>query len=217
MALRRRNLIPVSAIPYRSPSGKLYDSGEFEAVMDKALRLADWNGFAERAAASSERGLIRGLGIANFLECVGGSWHESASSASPRSAPASAVVATQSHGQGHETSFPQVVADRLGVPYDAIELRQGDSADLPAAGFASIGSRSMIMAGSALANTCDLVIENGRKAAAQHLEAAEADIEFRCRSIPGGGNRSVHRLARSRGADAPRSVERSRRRAGFGG
>jgi aerobic carbon-monoxide dehydrogenase large subunit len=178
LELRRRNLIPTTAIPYKNPSGRLYDSGEFEAVMDKALRLSDWHGFAARAAASARRGLIRGLGIANFLECVGGSWHEGSHIRFTKDGRVLLVVATQSHGQGHETSFPQVVADRLGVPYEAIELRQGDSADLPAAGFATIGSRSMIMAGSALANTCAIVIERGRKVAAQHLETAEADIEF---------------------------------------
>jgi aerobic carbon-monoxide dehydrogenase large subunit len=176
--LRRRNLIPAMAIPYQSPSGRLYDSGAFEAVMDKALHLSDWSGFAARAASSAKRGLIRGQGIANFLECVGGSWHEGSHIRFAKEGRVLLVVATQSHGQGHETSFPQVVADRLGVPYEAIELRQGDSADLPAAGFATVGSRSMIMAGSALANTCGLIVEKGRKAAAQQLEADEGDIEF---------------------------------------
>jgi aerobic carbon-monoxide dehydrogenase large subunit len=176
--LRRRNLIPASAIPYRSPSGKLYDSGEFEAVMDKALRLADWNGFSARAKASKKRGLIRGLGIANFLECVGGSWQESSFIRFGDDGRVRLVVCTQSHGQGHETSFPQVVADRLGIPHHIIDLCQGDSYDLPKLGFATIGSRSAIMAGSALANTCELVIEKGRKAASQILETAETDIEF---------------------------------------
>jgi carbon-monoxide dehydrogenase large subunit len=176
--LRRRNLIPATAIPYQTPSGRLYDSGEFEAVMDKALRLSDWNGFAKRAALSAKRGLIRGQGIANFLECVGGSWHEGSHIRFTEEGRVLLVVATQSHGQGHETSFPQVVADRLGVPYESIELRQGDSSDLPTAGFATVGSRSMIMAGSALANTCGIIVEKGRKAAAQHLEADEGDIEF---------------------------------------
>jgi len=176
--LRRRNLIPATAIPYQTPSGRLYDSGEFEAVMDKALGLSDWSGFTKRAALSAKRGLIRGQGIANFLECVGGSWHEGSHIRFTEEGRVLLVVATQSHGQGHETSFPQVVADRLGVPYEAIELRQGDSSDLPAAGFATVGSRSMIMAGSALANTCGIIVEKGRKAAAQHLEADEGDIEF---------------------------------------
>jgi aerobic carbon-monoxide dehydrogenase large subunit len=178
VSLRRRNLIPKSSIPYHSPSGKLYDSGDFEGVMDKALALADWNGFAIRKKASRKHGRLRGLGIANFLECVGGSWHESSHVRFTGDRRILLGVATQSHGQGHETTFPQVVADRLGVPYDAIELRQGDSMDLPAAGFATVGSRSLIMAGSALANTCQLVIDKGRKAASHHLEAAEADIEY---------------------------------------
>ncbi len=176
--LRRRNLVPASAMPYRTPSGRLYDSGEFEAVLDKALALADWRGFAARAAASAAAGRVRGLGIASFLECVGGSWHEGAEIRFAEDGRVLLLVATQSHGQGHETSFPQVVAEKLGIPYAAIEIRQGDSADVPA-GFASVGSRSMIMAGSALANTCKEVIEKGRRAAAHYLEAAEADIEFR--------------------------------------
>jgi carbon-monoxide dehydrogenase large subunit len=176
--LRRRNLIPTSMFPYRTPSGRLYDSGEFEAVMNKALQLADWTGFDARSAASAKRGLIRGLGISTFLECVGGSWHEGAHIRFTDDRRVLLVVATQSGGQGHETSFPQVVADRLGIPYDGIEISQGDSADLPTAGFATVGSRSMIMSGSALSNTCDIVIAKGRKAAAHYLEAAEADIEF---------------------------------------
>lgn len=178
VALRRRNLIPTAAIPYRTPSGRLYDSGEFEAIMDEALTLSDWKGFASRARADRKRGLIRGLGIANFLECVGGSWQESSQIRFADDGRVLLYVATQSHGQGHETSFPQVVAERLGIPYDQIELRQGDSRELPAQGFASVGSRSMIMAGSALSRTCDLIIDKGRKAAAHHLEVAESDLEF---------------------------------------
>jgi carbon-monoxide dehydrogenase large subunit len=176
--LRRRNLIPPSAIPYHSPTGKLYDSGEFEAIMDKALELSDWRGFEKRARDDKKKGMIRGLGIANFLECVGGSWQESSQIRFGDDGRVRLYVATQSHGQGHETSFPQVVAERLGIPYENVELKQGDSRELPALGFASVGSRSMIMAGSALARTCDLIIEKGRRAAAHHLEAAEPDIEF---------------------------------------
>jgi len=178
VALRRRNLISPRAIPYRSPTGKLYDSGEFEAIMDKALALGDWKGFAARARADKKRGLVRGLGIASFLECVGGSWQESSQIRFADDGRVLLFVATQSHGQGHETSFPQVVADRLGIPYDKIELRQGDSRELPALGFATVGSRSMIMAGSALAHTCEAILQKGRKAAAQYLEVGEVDIEY---------------------------------------
>lgn len=175
--LRRRNLIPTSAIPYRTPSNRLYDSGEFEEILDQALHLADWNGFVDRREASARAGLIRGQGISCFLECVGGAHHEGSHIRFTEDGRVLLVVATQSQGQSHETTFPQVVADRLGVPYDRIELRQGDSADKPA-GFATVGSRSMIMAGSALANTCDIVVQKGRKLAAYLLEAAESDIEF---------------------------------------
>ena len=216
ISLRRRNLIPASAIPYRSPSGRLYDSGEFEAVMDKALGLADWKGFSARAKASKKRGLIRGLGVANFLECVGGSWQESSFIRFTDDRRILLVVATQSHGQGHETSFPQVVADRLGVPYDVIELRQGDSADLPKQGYATIGSRSMIMAGSALSNTCEIVIEKGRKAASHYLEAAETDIEFSRRHLPRSGYRPLHRFVRSRQTRPPRYEQRATGRRGTG-
>ena len=177
IALRRRNLIPTSAIPYRTPSNRLYDSGEFEAILDQALRLADWDGFAGRREASACAGRIRGQGISCFLECVGGAHHEGSHIRFTEDGRVLLVVATQSQGQSHETTFPQVVADRLGIPYDRIELRQGDSADKPA-GFATVGSRSMIMAGSALANTCDIVVQKGRKLAAHLLEAAESDIEF---------------------------------------
>lgn len=175
--LRRRNLIPSSAIPYRTPSNRLYDSGEFEVILDQALHLADWDGFAGRREASARAGRIRGQGISCFLECVGGAHHEGSHIRFTEDGRVLLVVATQSQGQSHETTFPQVVADRLGVPYDQIELRQGDSSDKPA-GFATVGSRSMIMAGSALANTCDIVVQKGMKLAAHMLEAAESDIEF---------------------------------------
>jgi carbon-monoxide dehydrogenase large subunit len=175
--LRRKNFIPKSALPYRTPSGRLYDSGEFEAIMDKALALADWNGYPKRKKASARAGRIRGLGIACFMECVGGFPNERADIRFTRDGRIICVVATQSQGQSHETTFPQVVADKLGVPYDLVELRQGNSLDRPL-GFATVGSRSMIMAGSALANTCDIIIEKGRKAAAHLLEASETDIEF---------------------------------------
>jgi len=178
IALRRKNLIPASAIPYRSPSGRLYDSGEFEAVMNKAIEIADVKSFESRARADRKQGLIRGLGIANFLECVGGAWQESAQIRFGDDGSVLLYVATQSHGQGHETSFPRVVARQLGIADDRIELRQGDSFSLPKLGFASVGSRSMIMAGSALSRTCDIVLEKARKAASHWFEADEKDLEF---------------------------------------
>ena len=174
--LRRRNFIPPSAMPYATPVGRTYDSGEFEAVMDKAMTLADWHGYAARKEASDAAGRIRGRGLASYMECVGAIPFEGARI---RFADGGLelVVATQSQGQGHETSFAQVIGDRLGLPFDAITLIQGDSDDVPL-GFATVGSRSMIMAGSAIANTCDAVIEKGLLLASHELEAAPADIEF---------------------------------------
>ena len=177
VALRRLNLIPRSAMPYRSPAGRLYDSGAFEEVLDRAIAAADWEGFAARRAASEAAGQLRGRGVGCFLECVGGLMFESADLRFAADGGVDLIVATQSSGQGHETTFPQLVAARLGVPADAVRLHQGDSRDVPR-GLASIASRSLLMAGSSLSLACDAAIAKGRAAAAALLEAAEADIEF---------------------------------------
>lgn len=177
LELRRCNYIPPSAMPYETPAGRTYDSGEFEAVLDKAVVTADWEGYPARRAASEAAGKIRGRGLASCMECVGAVPFEGAILRFNEQNSLDLVVASQSQGQGHETSFVQVVADRLGLPFDAITLHQGDSDDVPI-GLATIGSRSMIMTGSAIANTCDAVIEKGRALAAHLLEAATADIEF---------------------------------------
>ena len=175
--LRRRNMIPRSAMPYKTPVGRTYDFGEFEAVLDKALALADWQGYASRRKASAKAGRVRGRGLACYLENVGGFPHEGAKIRFSGAGRIDVIVAAQSQGQGHETSFVQVVAERLGVPFETVTLHQGDSDDAPR-GIATIASRSMIMTGSAMARTCDAVIEKGRLVAAHVLEAAAGDIEF---------------------------------------
>ncbi len=177
LALRRQNLIAASAMPYRSPSGRMYDSGDFEAVLDKALSLADWNGFADREAESRARGKLRGRGISCFLECVGGLLYESADIRFAADGGIDLVVATQSSGQGHETSFAGLVSAHLGVDPELVRLRQGDSRDVPR-GLASIASRSMLMAGSALFLSCVEVVRKGRLLAARQLEVDPNDIEF---------------------------------------
>jgi carbon-monoxide dehydrogenase large subunit len=175
--LRRRNMIPPDWMPYATPVGRTYDSGEFEAVLDKTLALADWDGYAARAEASASNGKIRGHGIASYLECIGGFPHEGAKIEFREDGDVNLVVATLSQGQGHETSFVQVVAERLELPFDRVHLVQGDSDTAPL-GIATIASRSMTMAGAAIALTCDAVVEKGKLAAAHLLEAAVADIEF---------------------------------------
>ena len=175
--LRRRNYISPSDMPYTTPAGRTYDVGEFEAVMEKALRLSEVDEYDTRRAESEARGKIRGRGLASALECVGAVPFEGSIIRFTEDDRIELAVATQSQGQGHETSYAQVMSERLGLPFADIELKHGDSDDVPI-GFATIGSRSMIMAGSAIANTCDAVIEKGRAWSAHLLEAAEADIEF---------------------------------------
>ena len=177
IALRRRNFIAPEQMPYTSPSGRTYDVGEFEAVMDKALRLADRDGYPARRADSESRGMIRGFGVACTVEGVGAMPYEGAIVRFTEDSRIELTVASQSQGQGHETAFAQLISERLGLPFDDVELKQGDSDDVPI-GFATIGSRSMIMAGSAIANTCDVIIEKGRAWAGHLLEASEADLEF---------------------------------------
>ena len=176
--LRRRNLIATKSIPYTSASGQTYDSGDFKGLVDKALALADWTGFDDRARASAGNGLVRGRGLSCFVECVGAYPFEGSDIRFEPDGTVTVVAATQSSGQGHETSFAQLVSERLGVPFDKVRLKEGDSTDLPK-GLASVGSRSMIMAGSAIAVASDAVIEKGRSLASHVLEVSRADLEFR--------------------------------------
>jgi len=178
VALRRRNLIASSAMPYRAPNGPIYDSGEFEAVLDKALALADWNGFAVRRAESERAGKLRGIGLCCFLEVAGGSPLQEI--ADLRFEPDGRVAlrtGAQALGQGHLTTFPPLVASRLGIPVSAVRLVQGDSDEVPV-GLPTVASRSMMMAGSATVRACDEAIEKGRRIASQLFEASAADIEF---------------------------------------
>ncbi|HTM72205.1 MAG TPA: xanthine dehydrogenase family protein molybdopterin-binding subunit, partial [Pseudolabrys sp.] len=176
--LRRRNLIPTKAIPYKSASGQTYDSGDFEGLLEKTLALSDWDGFDERVRVSAKKGLVRGRGLSCFVECVGAYPFEGADIRFEADGGVTVVTATQSSGQGHETSFAQLAAERLGIPFDKVRIKENDSSDLPK-GLASVGSRSMIMAGSAIAIAGDAVIEKGRSLASHVLEVSKADLEFR--------------------------------------
>lgn len=191
VALRRQNLIPPSAMPYRTPVGEVYDSGDFAAVLDKALAAADWHGFPARRAQSEANGRLRGIGVSCYLEATGGALEEVADIFFEPDGAVSIVTGTQAMGQGHGTAFPQVVAHRLGVPFERVRLVQGDSDRLNGGG-GSVGSRSMFISGGALAEACDQVIERARVAAGHFLEAAVADIEFRDgRFAVAGTDRSI--------------------------
>jgi carbon-monoxide dehydrogenase large subunit len=175
--LRRRNLIRRSAIPYNTAIGTTYDSGDFEAVMDKVLVLADYAGFNKRKRESSKRGKLRGIGFSCVLEHAGGAPLESASLVFPGGETAILALNVQSTGQGHQTVFPRVAAERLGIPVEQIRHQHGDS-NLNIPGMASVASRSAITAGSAIVKTVDTVIEKGKTIAANVLEASETDIVY---------------------------------------
>ena len=176
--LRRRNLIRPSAMPYKTAIGTTYDSGEFEAVLDKAVALADYEGFKQRKRESAKRGKFRGIGISCMLEHAGGMPLESAALLFPGGDTAVLALNVHSTGQGHANIFPQLAAAQLGIPADKITHRHGDS-DLELPGMASVGSRSAMTAGSATLKTVETMLSKGKVIAATVLEAAEADIAYR--------------------------------------
>jgi carbon-monoxide dehydrogenase large subunit len=177
VALRRRNLIAPAAMPYRTPYGSLYDSGDFETVMDRALELADWKGFPARRAASERAGRLRGIGLCCFLEVAGGILDETVELRFGGDGTVALHTGAQPMGQGHLSTFPPLIAARLGIDPAAVRLVQGDSDQVPA-GTPTVASRSMMLAGSATALACEAAIEKGRQLAAHYFEAAEPDVEF---------------------------------------
>jgi carbon-monoxide dehydrogenase large subunit len=176
--LRRRNLIPASAMPYKAPSGQTYDSGEFEAVLDKAIALADWQGFAARRKQSEAAGRLRGVGLACFLEVAGGA--PLSETADLRfAADGTAVLRTgaQAMGQGQMTTLPLILARQLQVAVSRIRIVQGDSDEVPG-GIPTVASRSTMMVGGAMGLAADEAIRKGKGFAGELLEAAAADIEY---------------------------------------
>jgi carbon-monoxide dehydrogenase large subunit len=176
--LRKKNLIPVRAIPYKTAVGTTYDSGEFPVIVDKALKLADVDGFKKRRKEAAKRGKLRGLGISCVLEHAGGAPLEGAALRFPGGEGMILALNVQSTGQGHATVFPRVVAERLGIRADQVAHRHGDSAN-EIAGFASVASRSAITAGAAIVKSIDTMLAKGKTIAAQALEAAETDIAYK--------------------------------------
>jgi len=175
--IRRRNYIRPDQIPYRNVAGNVIDSGRFAETQDMATKLADWDGFAARRAESLKRGKLRGIGLGYFIEASGGQPFEWARVALTPEGRAKLTVGTFSHGQGHETAFAQILSEKLGLPFDAIDLIQGDS-DVVVKGAGTGGSRSSQMGGVATSRAAALVIEKAKRIAAHLLEAGVADIEF---------------------------------------
>ena len=189
--LRRRNLVPASAMPMTNALGFQVDSGAFDATFDQALVRADVAGFGARRKESEARGLLRGLGLAYHIKGTGGPPEENVDIRFEPDGSVSLITGTQHIGQGHETTFPQIVATRLGIPDSQIHLCQGDT-DLIAMGGGHGSSRATFMAGTAIWRASDEIIAKGTALAADLLEAAEADIRFEeGRFVVSGTDRAV--------------------------
>jgi carbon-monoxide dehydrogenase large subunit len=189
--IRRRNLIAPDQIPFKAPSGSIYDSGDFPAVLDHALKAADWKGFDKRKKDSAKAGKLRGRGIGCFLEVTAPPNKEMGGIRFERNGDVTFITGTLDYGQGHAAPFAQVIAEKLGVPFDKIRLLQGDSDELQAGGGTG-GSRSAQSSGTAAVEASDKVIEKGKQIASHLLEASVADIEFdRGRFIISGTDRSI--------------------------
>jgi len=191
LALRRRNHVRPSEIPYAAASGMTYDSGEFTKVLDRAVEIADWDGFKARKREARKRGKLRGIGVGSYLEVTAPPNKEMGGIRFEGDGTVTIITGTLDYGQGHASPFAQVLCDRLGIPFDRIRLKQGDSDELLAGGGTG-GSRSMYASGTALVEAAQKVIERGREIAGAVLEASAADIEFRDgRFVIAGTDRSI--------------------------
>jgi carbon-monoxide dehydrogenase large subunit len=176
--LRRRNIIPPSAMPYRNPFGAIYDCGEFGRGMEQALEASGYASFEERRAEARGRGMLRGIGMANAIErAASPNQHEFAEIRFTPSGSALVLVGTKNLGQGHETMYKQIVYERLGLAPSDVQFIDGDT-DRVAFGMGTNGSRSTAIGGTALWRAADRIVEKGRKIASHLLEAAPEDLEF---------------------------------------
>ncbi len=188
--LRRRNFIPTDAFPYQTPVALQYDSGNYHATLDQALAAADWAGFEARRAEAAKRGRLRGIGCSTYIEACGIAPSAVVGSLGARAGlyevgtirvhPTGSVTVltgAHSHGQGHETTFAQLVADKLGVPVAQVDIVHGDTAKVPF-GMGTYGSRSLAVGGSAMMKAMDKIIAKGKRIAAHLMEASVDDIEF---------------------------------------
>jgi carbon-monoxide dehydrogenase large subunit len=179
--LRRRNLVPETAMPYTNPFGMVYDSGAYHAVMERVLQIADWQGFPARRAAARRWGKYRGIGVANYVDTATGAPREKAEVTvkpeGPVGGTVEVVIGTVSQGQGHETSFAQLITEWLGVPFDSVRLVTGDTDRVSVGGGAHSG-RALRLGSIVMLSSSKVIIEKGLRIASHMLEAAPADLEF---------------------------------------
>ncbi len=189
--IRRKNFIPRDAFPYQTPVALQYDSGDYFATLDAALTSADYAGFPARKAAAAAQGKLRGIGVSTYLEACGiapskvvgalgarAGLYEVANVRVHPTGSISVFTGTHSHGQGHETTFAQLVSDQLGVPLSQVDIVHGDTGKIPF-GMGTYGSRSLAVGGSAMVKAMDKIIAKGKKIAAHLMEASPEDIEFK--------------------------------------
>ena len=204
-ALRRRNLIPSGAMPYTNAVGVTYDSGDYPAAMDAALDAADWTGFGARRAESERGGRCRGIAVANYIEVTSGVPRERAELRALGDGTVELVVGTMSSGQGHETSFAQLVSDWLGVPFERVRHVANDT-DRVSMGGGSHSGRSMRLASIAIGEAVRSLVERGRAIAAFALQAAPEAIAWREGAFHAGSGAAVRTESRSEGVGASISL-----------
>lgn len=189
IALRRQNFI--TEFPYATPVAVEYDTGDYNATMDKLTEMADFDGFAARRAQSEANGKLRGLGINCYIEACGiapsnlvgqlgarAGLYESATVRVNATGGLVVMTGSHSHGQGHETAFPQVIAEMIGIDESMIEIVHGDTSKVPM-GMGTYGSRSLAVGGSAMVRATEKIINKAKKIAAHLMEASDADIELK--------------------------------------
>ena len=190
VVLRRRNFVPNDAYPYTTPVALTYDSGDYFKTLDMAVKAADYAGFEQRRQEAVKRGKLRGIGVCTYIEACAlapsvmagqlgarAGFYELAEVRAHPTGSITVFTGSHSHGQGHETTFAQLVSDRLGVPLEMVDIVHGDTREVPF-GMGTYGSRSLAVGGSALVKAMDKVIAKAKKIAAHLLETAEADVEF---------------------------------------
>ncbi len=188
--IRRRNFIQPNEFPYQTPVALVYDTGNYEVSLDKALEAADYAGFSSRKESSRQAGKLRGIGIASYIEACGiapsnvvgslgarAGLYEAATVRVNPTGSVSVLTGSHSHGQGHETTFAQVVSEKLGIDFDSVDIVHGDTDKIPF-GMGTYGSRSIAVGGTAIVNAIDKIVAKGKKIAAHLLETSESDIEF---------------------------------------
>jgi carbon-monoxide dehydrogenase large subunit len=188
--LRRRNFVANDAFPYTTRVALTYDSGDYFKTLDMVVEAADYAGFEQRRQEAASRGKLRGIGVATYIEACAmapsvlagqlgarAGFYESAEVRVHPTGSITVFTGAHSHGQGHETTFAQLVSERLGLAFDQIDIVHGDTAKIPF-GMGTYASRSLAVGGTALVKAMDKIVNKGKKIAAHMLEAAEADIEF---------------------------------------